>query len=134
MQKIKKFMEERYGLDQLSVALLLLGCLITAALSFLRVPYYRLIGLAPMVLSLLRVLSKNREKRYAENLRFLQVWNPLQEKVVAWWRRVRDREHCYFKCPTCKKRLRVPRGRGNIEITCPHCGTKFKRNTGGTHS
>lgn len=134
MQKIKKFMEERYGLDQLSVALLLLGCLITAALSFLRVPYYRLIGLVPMVLSLLRVLSKNREKRYAENLRFLQVWNPLQEKVVAWWRRVRDREHCYFKCPTCKKRLRVPRGRGNIEITCPHCGTKFKRNTGGTHS
>ncbi len=134
MQKIRKFMEDRYGVDQLGVALLLLGCVITAALSFLRVPYYRLIGLLPMILSLLRALSKQREKRYAENLRFLQVWNPLREKAVAWWNRVRDREHRYYNCPTCKKRLRVRRGRGNIEITCPHCGTKFKRNTGGTRS
>ncbi len=134
MQKIRKFMEDRYGLDQLSVALVILGCVITAALSFLRVPYYRLIGLLPMAVSLWRVLSKQREKRYAENLRFLRVWNPLREQVVAWWNRVRDREHRYYKCPTCKKRLRVPRGRGNIEITCPHCKTKFKRNTGGTRT
>lgn len=134
MQKIQKFMADRYGLDQLGVALLVLGCVITAALSFLRVPYYRLIGLLPMALSLWRALSKQREKRYAENLRFLRVWNPLRERVVAWWNRVRDRDHRYYLCPTCKKRLRVPRGRGKIEISCPHCGTKFTRNTGGSRS
>ena len=134
MQKIQKFMADRYGLDQLGVALLVLGCVITAALSFLRVPYYRLIGLLPMALSLWRALSKQREKRYAENLRFLRVWNPLRERAVAWWNRVRDRDHRYYLCPACKKRLRVPRGRGKIEISCPHCGTKFTRNTGGSRS
>ena len=131
MQKLKDFMQDRYGPDQLSLALVILGCIITAALSFFRVPYYRLLGLLPMALALFRVLSKQREKRYAENVRFLQVWNPLREKAVALWSRVRDREHRYYNCPTCKKRLRVPRGRGKIEITCPHCGSKFKRNTGG---
>ena len=131
MQKLRNFMEDRYGPDQLSLALVILGCVITAALSFFRVPYYRLLGLLPMALALFRVLSKQREKRYAENVRFLQIWNPLREKTLAWWNRVRDRDHRYYNCPTCKKRLRVPRGRGKIEITCPHCGTKFKRNTGG---
>ena len=131
MQKLKDFMQDRYGSDQLSLALVILGCIITAALSFFRVPYYRLLGLLPMALALFRVLSKQREKRYAENVRFLQIWNPLREKTLAWWNRVRDREHRYYNCPTCKKRLRVPRGRGKIEITCPHCGSKFKRNTGG---
>lgn len=36
-----------------------------------------------------------------------------------------DKEHRIFRCPNCDQRVRVPRGRGKIEITCPRCGHKF---------
>lgn len=129
MEKLRAFMRGRYGLDQLSVALVLLGCLITFVLSFLRTPYYRLIGLVPMILSLLRVLSRRPEKRSAENETFLRFWNPIRQRFAVWFSHAADSEHRYYNCPTCKRTLRVPKHRGKIEITCPHCGTKFKKRT-----
>jgi LSD1 subclass zinc finger protein len=36
----------------------------------------------------------------------------------------RDRKtHRYFNCPTCHNTLRVPRGRGEIRVSCPVCKT-----------
>ena len=128
-QKLRTLLAGRHGLDQLSVALLLLGCLITLILSFLDVRYYRLFGLLPMVLALLRVLSKNHEARQKENDRFLRVWDPIRAKLGKKVQQAKDTEHRYYPCPTCKKTLRVPKNRGKIEITCPHCGTKFKKRT-----
>lgn len=36
-----------------------------------------------------------------------------------------DAEHRIFRCPQCDQRVRVPRGRGKIAITCPKCGHEF---------
>ncbi len=30
-----------------------------------------------------------------------------------------------MSCPNCQKKLSVPKGKGKIKITCPHCGHKF---------
>ncbi len=128
-QKLRALLQDRYGLDQLGVALLLLGCLVTLILSFFHVRYYRLIALLPMALALWRVLSKNREKRRLENDRFLRVWDPIRNKLGQKVQQAQDTDHRYYPCPTCKKTLRVPKNRGKIEITCPHCGTKFKKRT-----
>ncbi len=35
----------------------------------------------------------------------------------------------YFNCPNCNQKVRVPKGRGKIEITCPKCRTSFIRKT-----
>jgi uncharacterized C2H2 Zn-finger protein len=35
----------------------------------------------------------------------------------------------FFKCPSCRHNLRVPKGKGHIFITCPQCGERFKRKT-----
>lgn len=32
-------------------------------------------------------------------------------------------------CPECEARLRVPKGKGKIKITCPKCKLAFKLNT-----
>ena len=32
-----------------------------------------------------------------------------------------------FKCPKCSQKLRVPRGKGKIMITCRRCGNEFKK-------
>lgn len=47
---------------------------------------------------------------------------------AGWSRRskpAKDRDHRILKCPVCGEKLRVPKGAGKINITCPHCKEKF---------
>lgn len=129
MNRIRQFMYGRYGADQLGIALIVLGCIVTFSLSFIRVPYYRLIGLIPYGFFLFRALSKNIEKRRAENEKFLKVWYPCCDFFKRKSSQFQDKEHKYYKCPGCSRTLRVPKGKGKIEISCPHCGRKFKKRT-----
>jgi glutaredoxin 3 len=32
-------------------------------------------------------------------------------------------------CPNCPTRLRVPKGKGKLTVTCPKCNTEFRMNT-----
>ena len=38
--------------------------------------------------------------------------------------------HKFVKCKGCKKTLRLPRHKGKINVTCPHCHAQFVVNTG----
>ena len=38
------------------------------------------------------------------------------------------KEYRFYRCPVCKKELRVPRGKGKIRIKCP-CGNAFTKRT-----
>ncbi len=81
-----------------------------------------------LALWLMRAFSRNFYKRRAENMVFLRIWGrvkPFFRPVKNFFMRLADRKHRYFKCPVCKARLRVPRGRGKITITCPRCKNKF---------
>ena len=76
------------------------------------------------------MFSRNIQARYAENEKFMRWWRPVSNRIRGAQGRFADRKtHCYFKCPECGQRLRVPKGKGKIMITCPHCHTKFDRKT-----
>lgn len=36
------------------------------------------------------------------------------------------RKYKYFVCPQCAQRLRVPRGKGRLRVTCTRCGNRFE--------
>jgi RNase P subunit RPR2 len=36
------------------------------------------------------------------------------------------RQYKYLICPQCTQRLRVPRGKGRIRVTCTRCGNVFE--------
>jgi len=126
MDRFKKFMIGRYGTDQLSLSLLGLGlflCLVTMPFRFILI---RLIPLIPIVLCYFRVFSKNIYKRQQENFKFIRFYTPIIKRFQVLKKRFNERKtHRYFKCPSCKQTLRVPRGKGNISITCPKCKNIF---------
>lgn len=127
-EKLYRFMSGRCGMDELAraeswlvLALLLVG-LIT------RFGVISLIALALMVHMYFRVFSRNTAKRYAENQRYVNFRYRCVVKWDKWKKRMaQHKTHRFFKCPTCKQKVRVPKGRGRIEITCPKCREKFIR-------
>ena len=39
------------------------------------------------------------------------------------------KDYAFFRCPSCREIVRVPRGKGKIRITCPRCGYAFEKKT-----
>lgn len=129
MDWLQKFMYGRHGPDQLSLGLIVLSLILSVINSFLRGPASVIVMLlctAGMVLSLWRMFSRNHEKRWAENQKFVAATQP----VLRFFRQLRSRwkdrkTYRYYHCPKCRATLRVPRGRGKISIKCPVCKNEF---------
>ena len=128
MNWFRRFMMGRYGVDQLSFAMLLLSCLL-AMFTRGRLWPLSLVGLAVMALAYYRMLSRNISARAQENGVFLRGWYRLRKGWNSLLDRMGDKTNRYYRCPGCRQRLRVPRGRGNIVITCPKCHREFTKRT-----
>lgn len=129
MSWLQRTMYGRNGTDQLSVALFALYGVLCLLSTFTGLGALQAVAVVPIALSIFRVLSRNIPKRRAENAKFMSMIDPIFR-----WIRLRhaihtDKEHRYFKCPNCGQRLRVPRGKGRIQITCRSCGVSFEENT-----
>lgn len=108
----------RYGSDQLGMFLLLFGVALALLGSFTKLYWLGFLAYIPLVLAIFRMYSRNIYKRRSENQRFLQIFQPF-----------RDKQHRYYACPRCRQKIRVPRGKGKIRITCPKCGERFEKKT-----
>ena len=127
--RLQQFLSGRYGTDQLNLALLLMGVVCTLFGSLFFRPLYW-IGDVLFLLVLFRTLSRNIPARQRENQAFLRVWSPVRNWLSFQRRRFRERkQYKYFRCPVCKQRLRAPKGRGKIEVTCQKCRHVFKTKT-----
>ena len=131
MNFLQRLFWGRRGVDALSVALLLLA-VVMELLGGLGRPMHILwyLSYLPLAFALYRSFSRNILARSRENETFLRWVGPLRGSLTGAARRFADRKtHCYFRCPSCKTRVRVPRGRGKICITCPHCHREFIKKT-----
>ncbi|MEG0314088.1 MAG: hypothetical protein RR646_02370 [Erysipelotrichaceae bacterium] len=127
-EKFMRFMYGRHGVDQYSIWIFVLYTILTFIGIFSGNQILVLIALIPLGYTYFRILSKNYVKRYNENVKFMTLSQPIRNKVNFIKKRWRDRkDYKYFKCPQCKKNVRVPKGHGNITITCPQCRTKFDK-------
>ena len=131
MNWLKKFMMGRYGSDQLSVALIIVSFLISFATKLINFQLLIIISYVPLGICIFRMLSRDIEKRRMENYRFSVLISPL----YAWTKQIQNRiinakTQRYVKCPSCKAKLRVPKDKGKINITCPKCKvTQFSKKT-----
>ena len=126
--RLHAFMGGRNGFDRLSIGLIVLA-FILYALAFLS-PFVAIFALAIAAYAVWRAFSKNMAKRREENYRFTRISGDIKDAFTQWkFRRQQKKQYRFITCPDCKSKLRLPRGKGKISITCPKCGLKFKGKT-----
>lgn len=135
--KFQRFMTGRYGIDQLWRALLVFyfAAIIIANIlyRFSRIAYWAffVLSIAILIFAVFRVFSKNIEARRAENASWLKFTGGVKQQFAFQKNKFSQRKtHKFVKCKKCKKVLRLPRHKGKINVTCPHCQNTFIINTG----
>ena len=127
---LRNFMSGRYGPDHLNIAMIVVSLILSLLHSIIGFQPIMYISYLILALALYRMLSRNIPKRRAENDRFIRYWWPFRTKAGRTIANFRHRnEYKFLSCPSCNNTLRVPKGKGKIQITCPKCGERFIRKT-----
>jgi len=134
-EKATVFMAGRNGMDYLarfmlyfSLALLILSTILVAISknNATAATILEYLAFLILILSYARSFSRKLDKRRNENLRYLKIVYPIRNWFTSKKNRLKMRkDYKLFTCPTCKTTLRVPKGKGRINLTCPKCQTKF---------
>lgn len=131
--KFIRFMQGRNGVDQFSRFLLGVALVSIIISMFVRGYFGTLlntIGLLAIVYTYFRIFSRNIQKRYGENQKYLSVTSKLRMRLNREKNIMAQRKtHHIYTCPGCGQKIRIPRGKGKIEIECPKCHTKFIKNS-----
>lgn len=125
-QKFQNFMSGRYGVDDFSKALLYATLALCLVSLFTRNRMLNLLLTAGLVFIYYRMFSKNYSRRYQENLWYLRQ----KDKVMHFFQRQNNlaqqrKTHRIYTCPQCRQKIRIPKGHGKVQITCPQCKTAF---------
>lgn len=127
-EKLQRFMIGRYGTDDLSKFMMVTVVVLWILNIFTKNRFFYSWSVLFLVLAYFRMLSRNIQKRYQENQKYLEI----KSKVLAKIRKEKSnmdqrKTHHIYQCPTCKQKIRIPRGKGRICITCPRCKTEFTK-------
>lgn len=130
MIALRGFMMGRNGTDPLCIASLVTGLVFAILGSLTGFGLLSLLSTALYVWTLFRCLSRNIPARQAELEKYEMLRARVTGNIGPAIRRLKNqREYRYFHCPACKTRLRMRRGRGQVDMICPRCSHSFR-----THS
>ena len=136
-----QFMQGRYGADQMGQMLSAVSMVFLIISLFSRNQAWFLLAVIGIVYNYFRMFSKNISKRAAENQKYMNF----RYRAVCFFKKGRTggsasfaqkqaqrkahheqkKIYRFFACPNCAQKVRVPKGKGKICITCPKCHTEF---------
>jgi len=124
--RFRRFMIGRYGSDELNRFLMYLALAFIVISWFVRSRLWYTLELACLIIFYYRTFSRNINRRFQENQKYLTY----QFKVTEWFKGLKyrlkeGRKYKIFKCPGCGQKIRIPRGHGKISIHCRKCGNDF---------
>lgn len=127
-EKFIRFMRGRYGTDEFSKVLLIGGIAFMLIANLADSTIIYLMSTALIVFAYFRMFSKDTYRCSLQNQKYLDVKN----RLIRGWRSLLDilrqrKDYRIYSCPSCKQKVRIPKGRGKVEITCPKCAAKFSR-------
>lgn len=137
---------QSYGCDILSIILLLISAILN-----LFSPYIiKLLSIVILFLAVYRCFSHNNVKRRAELQKYYIYMNKLLgkfNKQITYnyntfhisdlapafnslkYKASQKIKYKIVKCPQCNQKLRLPRRKGKITVTCKKCRSEFKMRT-----
>ena len=141
-EKFMRFMQGRYGVDELGRFMTGLLLVVIILDMFTRSKIMNILFWVLFVLIYYRMFSKNWSKRQLENQKYLNIkyklhtkWCQITKKqggnstaqMVNKFKYDMEQKKKYhiYKCPKCKQKIRIPRGKGKIAISCPKCHNEF---------
>jgi len=126
---LRRFMNGRYGMDNLSRFLLIVWFGLAVLNIFAGKSYIYVISLVPAFFFFFRVLSTNKYKRSQENAKYVDIARKTGAFFRFQWQKLSEiGTHRYIKCPGCKAVIRVPRKTGKHTLVCPRCSKRFETN------
>lgn len=138
------FLYGTYGFDLYSIFLLFIGVL------FNNFKYTRIIALVLFIYVIYRAFSKNTYKRSQELYKFTSFVNNkilyrfnkrlpnipssslyyIPQSFKFMFGQIKESlKYKIIKCPNCNQKLRLPRGKKKIIVTCKRCSCEFKART-----
>lgn len=124
--KFIRFMYGRYGVDQLYYALFAVWGVTALINCFVNSVILSILGTALAVWMIWRSLSRNIQKRRAENEKFLVLWKPVKSWLILQRDRIRDRKTArYRRCSHCRAIVKLPVKKGKHTVVCPRCRERF---------
>lgn len=123
-ERLDRFFSGRYGYDDLNLFILILYLIIIIIRLITKCYWLDILEFITVLILITRILSKNIEKRRAENRKFQKISAPVRTWLYNTFKN-RNSSHKIFVCPNCLQKVRVPKGKGKIEITCPKCRNSF---------
>ncbi len=126
INKIYKFMNGRYGLDELFYFLMILSFILLLIKIFINSIIIDITEIAIFLVAVYRFLYKNQIKRTKENNKHLNIKKTIINYFKFIKRKYNDRNtHMYKKCPKCKQKIRLPLKKGRHKVKCPNCKEYF---------
>ena len=124
-EKLQRFMWGRYGTDRFN-QFLMFSAIVCLLVSFVGGGIFYLLATAVMVYSYFRMFSRNVSKRSLENQWYLKREMKVRSFFIKKKKELGQRKNYHiYKCPNCRQKIRVPKGKGRIAITCRKCGNEF---------
>lgn len=125
------FFKDRNGIDKLSIFLGVAGIGFLAGRGLTK-----LVGLCILAYAAFRALSKDKYKRHNEEMIFEDLLVKIKYNFNnvfkgGSFKNIKQRleekkNYKIVKCPKCGQKLRLPRGKGKIVVTCRKCSHEFK--------
>lgn len=126
-ERLRHWMSGRYGMDKFG-QFINIAAMIVLILGILFSELLVSIAFAAVLYQNFRMFSRNTGARSRENLAFISMQRRLKARFQSAGQQTRQRKtHRFYRCPSCKQQLRVPKGKGQIRLTCPNCKTQFER-------
>jgi len=117
-EKTDRFFQGRHGLDELGKCTCIVSMVLYLLGGITQNGVLLSLGMVGFIWSIYRAVSKQEWDRNEENrkyTRYLKLWK------VRWQERKTSR---IYMCKSCGRMIRVPKGKGKIQVTCPSCGSK----------
>lgn len=129
-EKFQRFMYGRYGFDSFGKFTFALAVVFMFISSFRHSLLSSLLTWFLLIYTYYRMFSRQIAKRSSENQRFLSYTAPIRKWLYTQKNLMQQRKtHHIYHCPNCKQKIRIPKGKGRIEIRCPKCGHTFIKNS-----